>query len=118
MKNAIKAALLSAFVFPGAGHFYLKKAAVGNLILVPAVTAIGYLSWQAYQKALLISQKIVNGEIPLQLNALYHAITQAPVGSEALLINISTSVFILSWLASIVDAYRLGNKLDNSDVLR
>lgn len=25
MKNAIKAALLSAFVFPGAGHFYLKK---------------------------------------------------------------------------------------------
>ena len=109
MKIAIKAALISAFIFPGAGHFYLKKATIGKVILVSSVLSLSYLGWHAYQKAQLISAKIISGEIPLQLDAIYSAVTQAPVGTEAVLINIATLVFALSWLIGVLDAYRLGN---------
>jgi hypothetical protein len=34
MKKSMKAALLSAFVFPGAGHFFLKKHITGTVLAV------------------------------------------------------------------------------------
>ncbi len=115
MKTSIKAVLLSAFVCPGAGHFYLKKMTTGKLILVTAIAALSYLCWHAYQKAQLISEKIISGEIPLQLDAIYSAVTQAPVGNEALWINIATAAFVLSWLFGIADSYRLGRQQDKQE---
>ena len=115
MKTSVKAALLSAFVCPGAGHFYLKQRTAGNIILVTAVAAISYLCWHAYQKAQLISEKIINGEIPLQLDAIYSAVTQAPAGKEALWINIATAAFVLSWLFGVADSYRLGRQQDKQE---
>ncbi|WP_299805585.1 DUF6677 family protein [uncultured Shewanella sp.] len=116
MKTSVKAALLSAFVCPGSGHFYLKKRAMGNILLVSTLAALSFLLWHAYERAQQISQQILNGEIPLQLDAIYSAVTQAPVGSEALQINIATIGFILAWGIGVIDAYRLGKKLDDAEV--
>ncbi|PKG58437.1 hypothetical protein CXF83_20680 [Shewanella sp. Choline-02u-19] len=113
MKTSTKAALLSAFIFPGAGHFYLKQRAVGNLILVTTIASLSYLCWHAYQRAQLISEQIFSGEIPLQLDAIYSAVTQAPVGNEAIWINLATAGFIVTWIIGIADAYRLGRRQDS-----
>lgn len=117
MKKSLKAALLSAFVCPGCGHFYLKKPTTGKLLLVTTIATLCFLLWHAYQRAQLISQQILNGEIPLELNAIYSAVTQAPVGNEALYINIATMGFILAWLVGILDAYRLGKKHDDAEIM-
>lgn len=113
MKTSTKAALLSAFIFPGAGHFYLKQRGVGNLILVTTIASLSYLCWHAYQRAQLISEQIFSGEIPLQLDAIYSAVTQAPVGNEAIWINLATAGFIVTWIIGIADAYRLGRRQDS-----
>ncbi|WOT04741.1 DUF6677 family protein [Shewanella youngdeokensis] len=113
MKIAIKAALLSAIVCPGAGHFYLKRQAVGKLIFVTAIAALTYLTWHAYFRAQLISEQILNGEIPLQLNAILSAITQAPVGDVATGINVASAAFILAWGIGVADAYRIGRQQDH-----
>ncbi|MGS0680341.1 DUF6677 family protein [Shewanella sp. 125m-7] len=118
MKTSIKAALLSAFVCPGSGHFYLKKQAMGKVLLVTTMASLCFLLWHAYQRAQIISQQILHGEIPLELNAIYSAVTQAPVGSEALYINIATAGFILAWGVGIIDSYRIGKKLDDAEVHR
>ncbi|MGS0690055.1 DUF6677 family protein [Shewanella sp. 0m-4] len=115
MKTSIKAALLSAFICPGSGHFYLKKYAMGKVLLVTTVTSLCFLLWHAYQRAQIISQQILNGEIPLELNAIYSAVTQAPLGNEALYINIATMGFILAWVIGIIDSYRLGKQLDDAE---
>ena len=116
MKTSIKAALISAFVCPGSGHFYLKKYAMGKVLLVTTVLSLCYLLWHAYQRAQIISQQILNGEIPLELNAIYSAVMQAPVGNEALYINLATMGFILAWGVGVIDSYRLGKQLDDAEV--
>ena len=45
MKAKTKAALISALLFPGLGHFVLKRAMRGCLFIVPTLLAIGVLLW-------------------------------------------------------------------------
>ncbi|GIU23562.1 hypothetical protein L2719_05255 [Shewanella schlegeliana] len=116
MKTSVKAALLSAFVCPGSGHFYLKKHAMGKVLLVTTIASLCFLLWHAYQRAQLISQQILKGEIPLELNAIYSAVTQAPVGNEALYINIATIGFIAAWVIGVIDSYRLGKLADDAEL--
>ncbi|MCK8045881.1 hypothetical protein MSG37_13405 [Shewanella sp. 1CM18E] len=112
MKTSVKAVLLSALACPGAGHFYLKKPMIGSVFILSSFAALSYLIWHAYERAQLISQQILNGEIPLELNAIYSAVTQAPVGNEALYVNLATAGFVLAWAIAALDAYRLGKQVD------
>ena len=43
MKISYKAALLSAFVFPGVGQFYLKRHWRGLFIMLFVFTGLGYM---------------------------------------------------------------------------
>ena len=113
MKTSVKAALISAFVCPGGGHFYLTKTLVGNLFLLSSLVSLSVLLWHAYQRAQVISEQILRGEIPLELNAIYSAVTQAPMGNEALYVNLATAGFILTWALAALDAYRLGKRIDD-----
>ncbi|MEZ9595737.1 hypothetical protein AB4298_13975 [Shewanella sp. 10N.261.52.F9] len=112
MKTSMKALLLSVLACPGAGHFYLKKPLMGTVFLISSLGGLSYLLWHAYERAQLISQQILNGQIPLELNAIYSAVTQAPVGNEALYVNLATAGFVLSWAIAAIDAYRLSKRVD------
>src|SRR4030043_2013514 len=52
MKVSYKAALLSAFVFPGVGHLYLKRYWRGLVILFFVIPGLGYMIWSATVSAL------------------------------------------------------------------
>jgi TM2 domain-containing membrane protein YozV len=52
MKVSYKAALLSAFVFPGVGHFYLKKYWRGGVIMFIVLSGLGFMVWSATAAAL------------------------------------------------------------------
>ncbi len=105
------AALLSAFVCPGAGHFYLKQPKIGTLLSCTSLSGLVYLLYQAVQQAQLIADRILSGELPLDVNLIYQQITQVSADANLFWINVATYSFIISWLVGMIDSYRLGKKL-------
>lgn len=112
MNKAVKAALISAFVCPGGGHFYLKRYTTGTLISVAMLGGLLYLLDQAVERAHQISDRILSGELAPDLSVIYGLITQAPDPSQANMINIATSVFFIAWFVGVVDSYRVGHGIE------
>ena len=108
MSKATKAALLSALVFPGAGHFLLKRYITGVVLATTALATLYLLIAKAVEKALLISEKIQSGEVPLDVAAITELVTRQATGADSQLLNIATTVLIISWLIAIIDSYRVG----------
>jgi hypothetical protein len=116
MSKAIKAALLSAVVFPGTGHFFLKKHVVGSLLAVAALASLYLVISRMVERALLIVEKIQRGEVQLDVAAIAELISKQPTGTDAQLLNIAWAVLIISWLIGIVDSYRVGRMQGKSRV--
>jgi len=113
MKRSTKAVLLSALVFPGVGHIYLKKYVPGSLLAGAALTSLYYLTAKAVTRAMQIVDKILSGEIQPDIAVITELVSKQPAGTEALLINIATAIFTISWIAGMVDAYRVGRLHDS-----
>jgi hypothetical protein len=113
MKKSTKAVLLSAFVFPGAGHVYLKRYFFGAVLSGAALAAFYVFVSGAVEQALQITAMIERGELQPDVTAIADLVSQQPMGAEAQLINIATAVFIVTWLIGIVDCYRVGRLQEN-----
>ncbi|MFT6050615.1 MAG: hypothetical protein ACI9B9_000253 [Halioglobus sp.] len=114
MKKSTKAALLSACIFPGVGHLFLKKHIAGIVLMSTSLIAIYYLASTAMEKALQITEKIQRGDISLDIATITELVTKQPAGTNAQLIDIATYTFIICWVISIVDSYRLGRAGEKS----
>jgi hypothetical protein len=119
MKKSTKAALLSACIFPGVGHIFLKKHIPGVALISASFVAIYYLVSKTLEKALQIAENIQSGDVQLDIAAIAELVSQQPTGTDAQLINIATNTFIICWLIGILDSYRLGRgreKKDEADI--
>ena len=108
MSKAIKAALLSAFVFPGTGHFFLKKHIIGTLLAGAALASLYLVLSRMVGRALQIGEKIQRGEVQLDVAAITELISKQPTGTDAEFLNFAWIVLIISWLIGIADSYRVG----------
>jgi hypothetical protein len=101
MNRAAVAALLSALVFPGAGHFYLRRARRAWLFLVPALAgAFIWLGNLTSQVSTLLDQ-ILAGTLapdPVAIAARLEA-----QGGQSPLVQLAAIVFAVCWVAAIVD---------------
>jgi len=104
----MKAALLSAFVFPGVGHIFLKKYISGVTLVGASFAAIYYLISKAVERALQIAEKIQSGDVQLDITEITELVSKQSIGTEAHLLNIATAAFIICWLIGIIDSYRVG----------
>ncbi len=104
----MKAALLSAFVFPGVGHILLKKYIPGTVLVGTAIAGLYFLVANAVDRALRITEKIQSGEISLDAATIAELVSKQAVGTEAQLLNIAAAVLFISWIIGIVDSYRIG----------
>jgi len=106
MSKSSKAVLLSALVFPGAGHFYLNRKITGSVLAVSALFSIvsGIL-----ERAQLIADKIVSGEIQPDMTIITELVSRQPAGTEAQSLNIATIILIISWVIGVVDSYRIAH---------
>jgi len=108
MNRSIKAVLLSALVYPGVGHFYLKKYVAGVVLVsvfsIPLFLVIG----EIVNKTNRIIERIENGDIPLDIMAISEAMSNVTSGSEAQELNIKIYIMIVVWVIAALDAYRLG----------
>jgi TM2 domain-containing membrane protein YozV len=116
MKASYKAALLSAFVFPGVGHFILKKFWRGLCIMALVFTGLGYIIWSSMVVALrslddaMLKVKAGNANMP-ELSDI--------VGSKTLntdpYYNIVSFLIVCFWIFAIIDAYQIGKEKELPD---
>lgn len=108
MDKASRAALLSALVFPGAGHCYLGRWWRGlSLALVSLVPLYLLLSTTlAITRELL--DELESGAIPPDLLALtQETMVRVHAGSSTL--QMASLAFAVFWVTGIIDAHRLGS---------
>ncbi len=114
MRKSIKAVLLSALVFPGAGHFSLKKPVQGTLLVAITLLCLYSLVSTVLEISQNLSAKILSGEIPYDVAQITQLVSQELSGDDQL-INISTIVLVICWVVGIADSYRVGLKQDKDD---
>ena len=115
MSNSLKAALLSALVFPGSGHFMLKKHVMGTLLAGVSLVCIYLFLSTALEIAHEISFKLQMGEIPLDVARITEAISTQIAAADTGYVDISTYVLAACWLLGIVDSYRVGRLQDKAE---
>ncbi|HED16649.1 MAG TPA: hypothetical protein ENI64_07560 [Gammaproteobacteria bacterium] len=108
MSNTGKAILLSALVFPGAGHFYLKKKITGTVLAVSAFFGLYSIVSKILGLAQQIADKIVSGQVQPDMAIITELLTTQLAGAETQSLNMATTVLIIAWVIGIVDSYRVG----------
>lgn len=113
MKKSTKAALWSGLVFPGAGHFILKRYARGMVLVAPTVLALIYLVSDMLQRAAVVAEKIMSGAVATDVTAITALV--AAGGSESNMLDLAGYVLLVCWVAGIIDSYRIGIREDRND---
>ena len=114
MNKSKKAALISALVFPGAGHLYLKKYLSGTILLGATLGSLSYLIVKTVEITLQITEEIQAGKVQLNVMEITELVSKQTAGSEAQLYDIATAVIFISWLVGIIDSYRIGRIQDKN----
>lgn len=115
VKMSTKAVLLSALVFPGAGHVYLKKYMHGVILAGASFAAIYYLISNIVEKAFQIAEEIQSGDVQLDIEIITELVSKQTTSAEAQLLNIATATLVICWVVGIIDAYRAGCSRDKND---
>ncbi len=112
MKKSNKAILLSAFIFPGAGHVFLKHYITASALIILTLAPLYYLFRYLINSALEISNQIINGEITPDIMKIRELLYQKLANPESEQLDIAIIVLIVIWLISILDSYRIGRTKD------
>ena len=105
MNRSVKAALISALVFPGAGHFYLKRGARACLFLVPTLASVVVFLNDAMEQATEIAGQIMAGTMSADPVAMAARLEQQ---GGSTLATVAATVMIVCWIGATLDAYLLG----------
>jgi TM2 domain-containing membrane protein YozV len=108
VKRSTKAVLLSALVFPGVGHLYLKRFVIGILLSGGAASTTYFIVSSAMSKALDIAETIQREGLSLDANAIALLVSEQSRGAEGSFSSIATIALLVFWIIGIVDSYRLG----------
>lgn len=104
LKTPIKAALFSAFILPGAGHWLLRKYPFAIIYSAFSLIAVLYISGFVIYETQAIVEEIVQGKMPVDTGIVSTFIervyTQRPFN-----VRVASYGLALIWLLSIVHAY-------------
>jgi hypothetical protein len=110
MKQNIKAALLSALIYPGAGHFALKKTLIGCIFAGVFSVLLIFTLQDVYAMAQCIANDISAGRVATSFDAILAAVKQPPAHCAVLGQHKYLYLMLVIWFLSVLDAYRLGSK--------
>ena len=114
MKQAHKALLYSAAIFPGSGHFLLRHMPAGFVFAGFGVGCIVALVSQIMAIANDVSQRILSGELPFDIIEITRAVSAET--SERVWVSDNLAIWLLlaCYLLAAADAYRLGLRRDRA----
>jgi hypothetical protein len=112
MDKSVKGALLSGLILPGLGQIVLKHALRGVVIIVTVLVSMSAIVVKTVQRALAILEKIdLEGGL-ISMETIRDAATEASTKSGNLTISLLFLLLLFCWIVSIVDAYRIGKRMD------
>jgi hypothetical protein len=112
MSNAIKGMLCSALIFPGAGQIILAKYYRGLTFFVVAfVSGILFLTAVVRQAVVRLQDTVAQGVV-VDVSKVMSILTEPSTYASSVYLKLSFLVLFCCWLFSVVDAWRLGKKLD------
>jgi hypothetical protein len=114
MKNSLKGALLSGLVLPGLGQVLFRHYMRGIVLMLTVCASMSVMAALALAKAIPILEKIVSDGGEIDIRVIATAATQAANTSDSLLFNALMLLVLVCWILAVVDAYRIGRKMDLS----
>lgn len=111
MKESTKSILWSVFIFPGAGHFYLKKWLPGAVSAVIVTGALIVILTRVMERANQIAERIILGEIPLDIGIIMALVSKQNAQGDSML-DIAQYALVAVWIIAALDAFRLGRAID------
>ena len=114
MDKATKAALFSALLFPGWGQFYLKRYKRGLVFILPVLAGTLALAWAIVQVGITIIKAAPLKKGTIQLANVIQVTVDALKALDYSYFSLMLSLIVVLWILSIVDAYLLGKKNNNS----
>ena len=111
MHKATKAALISALIFPGCGHFYLKSKLRGMIFTFFSAGCLYVLMTHLLKIANDISEKILNGDISIDMSSLMAEISSQLNGGGSDSADIASLLLLGCWGFAIIDSIIVGRKL-------
>ena len=115
MKKSTKAVLLSALVFPGAGHIYLKKYFTGAVLISISCASLYYLISRAAEEISKIVGQIQSSAVTPDVATITDMVSKWSSSSQGQLLSNITVIITICWVAGIIDSYRLGIKTDKNE---
>jgi TM2 domain-containing membrane protein YozV len=109
MKTAIKAALLSGFMFPGLGQIYLKRYKRGLAILIPVVLGFVIIVGKVIASAMESLEAIQSGGGIADMETISN-LARIDSAHSGIKLNVILLLVLCCWLFSVVDAYKIGKR--------
>lgn len=110
MRKSTQALLWSAAIFPGAGHLFLKCYARGIVLIAIGLISLSLFLFEIIRQASQAIELSLAQGSRLDMPALVATILQTSSKDQVLMAALW--ILILGWLFSMVDAYRLGKRLE------
>lgn len=111
MKILNKSVIYSAFIFPGAGYFFLKKQKQGIVFLLLTVGCLAVICYESYYKAKIIAEKIAAGLLPIDAVVIKQEILLTPGVFSPAVISVMTIAIGTLWVVGVLDCYRLSRRI-------
>jgi len=106
LQKLTTALILSIFVLPGAGHWYLglKRTALGFGLL--ALSCALYLSYSLFGIVRQVREQMMSGALPLQIDEIQAKLEALLVMNAGFEFKLATVLLLLTWIIAAADAVR------------
>jgi len=112
MKNATRGLLLSGLLFPGLGQVALGRKVRGIAIMVVVLLAALGIAVKAWMEAWSVVMVMVEETGTIDITAISDVAHQCITRSDSALCSGLVLFVIVCWIASAVDAFAVGSRLD------
>ena len=110
MSRSTTAVVLSALVLPGAGQLYLKQVWRGMAFIGVSLVCLWLIVERTMQQASAVLAQMETQGGALDAAQLAGLMSQSQGGSGSTAATAAVWVLFVCWVASIIDAHRLGKR--------
>ena len=115
-ERAVNRKMREWLVFPGIGHIFLREYFRGSILVFVSLASLSVVVTSAYQRALLVVDRIVGGDVAMEAGAIAQAVSNPTYATDNLMENVAFVLLAACWLSGIIDSYRLGALQENPDM--
>lgn len=108
MNQAVKLALLSGLVFPGVGQLSAGHKKRGWFIIIATFLLLFLMMSEILQKTMTAVENMMNSGAAINIESIMKVSADLTHFSDNSFLNTLFIIFIVGWIASTIDAYRIG----------